>query len=135
MAITRRTVEIFAENHEIELEITEFSRNKLIHGRAAINHVHAYTKTGEVFGSSDLHNLSIWDCDSAEKIDWTQVMAELLDHMPVPCPFMLENGGTGCEVCDEETFEVFDAVEGESHDGGDEEESHDGEYGMPYNDR
>ena len=126
MAIKRQDVEIFAENHGIELEITEFSRNKLIHGRAAINHVHAYTKTGEVFGKSDLHNLSIWDCDSAEKIDWTQVMAELLDHMPVPGPFAYAGGGSGCEVCDED----LDGTDFDRHEFPDEFDPSD--YGQHY---
>lgn len=119
MAISRRSVEEFAESHQIELEITVFPRSYanheqtpsgfgvhqssgLVHGRPGINHVHAYTKGREVFGSSDLHNISLWDEDCAAAVDWSVVMADLCDHMPVPCPFCIENGGTGCEVCDEE---------------------------------
>ena len=103
MAIKRADVEKFAEEHGIELEITEFPKNKTLHGRAGINHVHAYTKTGEVFGTSDLHNLSVWDLDCAVAINWADVLADLCDHAPVPCPFSLANGGAGCEVCDEES--------------------------------
>lgn len=102
MAISRRSVEEFAESHQIELEITVFPRSYANRGRPGINHVHAYTKGREVFGTSDLHNLSLWDEDCAAAVDWSAVMADLCDHMPVPCPFCIENGGTGCEVCDEE---------------------------------
>ncbi len=125
MALKRADVEKFAEEHGIELEITEFSKKYTNHGRSGyppgvagtgINHVHAYTKTGEIFGSMDLHNMSLWDCDCAEKINWTEVMADLVDHMPVPCPSALANGGAGCEVCDED--------ESPSHTDEEEEESY-----------
>ena len=106
MAIRRAEVEKFAQEHGIELrihdpkdyllEITEFGRKYTNHGRAGINHVHAYTKTGEVFGTSDLHNLSVWDLDCAvalasasqgvAAINWADVLADLCDHAPVPCP-------------------------------------------------
>lgn len=90
MAIRRAHVEKFAEEHGIELrindpkdyllEITEFRKSYSNHGRPGINHVHAYTKTGEVFGSSDLHNLSVWDEDCAVAINWADVLAELCDE-------------------------------------------------------
>ena len=102
MAIRRADVEKFAEEHGIELEITEFRKSAAFHGRPGINHVHAYTPVGMVFGTSDLHNLSIWDLDCAVAINWAEVLADLVDHTPVPCPFCLANGGAGCEVCDEE---------------------------------
>lgn len=108
MAITRQKAQEWAIQHEIELEITEFSKRYtnhdplgVYHGRSGINHVHAYTKTSEVFGGIELHNMNVWDCDCAVAINWTDVLADLCDHMPVPCPFCLANGGSGCEVCDE----------------------------------
>lgn len=106
MGIRRAEVEKFAQEHGIELEITEFRKNYSNHGRAGINHVHAYTKTGEIFGGIDLHNMSVWDCDCAVAINWADVLADLCDHMPVPCPLCLANGGAGCEVCDDEPDEA-----------------------------
>lgn len=102
MAITQKIVQQWADEHGIELEITVFGRKYTNHGRPGINHVHAYTRNGEVFGSSDLHNLSVWDMDCAAPVDWSEVLADLCNHMPVPCPFALANGGSGCEVCDED---------------------------------
>lgn len=111
MAITRREVQKFADEHHIELEITEFPRNYQNHGRGGINHVHAYSPDGFVFGGIEIHNLSVWDQDCADKIDWTEVLADLCDHMIVPCPDLLANGGCGCEVCEEDMVTFIEGVE------------------------
>lgn len=100
MTITRTKVKQFAEEHGIELDIVEFRCGYSNHGRPGINHVHAYAKPGEVFGTNDLHSMSLWYCECVEPINWMEVLANLCDHMPVACPFMLANGGTGCEVCE-----------------------------------
>ena len=64
--------------------------------------------------------------DCAAPVDWSEVLADLDNPMPVPCPFALANGGSACEVCDED----LDGTDFDRHEFPDEFDPSD--YGQHY---